>query len=278
MRSVAALWFVALVLVFGAPAGAAPKAELWARWLADDPASNEAVDHRPWSEFLARYRRAGADGIARLAYGEVTPADRAALDLYVAKLEGQAVSRLARAEQRTYWINLYNALTVRVVLGAYPVASIRDVNISPGLFTRGPWGKKLAQVEGEALSLDDIEHRILRPIFADPRIHYALNCASLGCPDLAPVAFEAAHADAMLDAAARGFVNHPRGVLIERGRLRVSSIYHWFKEDFGADDAGVLRHLIGFADPPLAEALKAIRKIDDHDYDWALNDAGRSPR
>jgi hypothetical protein len=115
----------------------------------------------------------------------------------------------------------------------------------------------------------------LRPIFADPRIHYAVNCASIGCPDLAREAYGRDTTEAMLDAAARAFVNHPRGARIERGRLRVSSIYDWFKADFGGSDAAVILHLGSYAAPDLAEALRGIRKIDDHGYDWSLNDAAR---
>jgi hypothetical protein len=266
---------VLILILLRAPVAAAPQAELWARWAANDPASEARVDHALWSGFLARFVAPGADGVARVAYAKVGPEDRARLDAYVEALARVPVSTLARAEQRPYWINLYNALTVRVVLDAYPVASIRDIRISPGLFASGPWGKKLVRIEGEALSLDDIEHRILRPIFADPRIHYALNCASIGCPDLAREAYTREGTVAMLEAAARAFVNHPRGARIERGRLRVSSIYDWFKADFGGSDAAVIRHLGSYAAPDLADALRGIRKIDDHGYDWSLNDAAR---
>jgi Protein of unknown function, DUF547 len=87
------------------------------------------------------------------------------------------------------------------------VASIRDIAISPGLFSVGPWGRKLIEVEGEPLSLDDIEHRILRPIWRDPRLHYAVNCAALGCPNLRSSAFTAANADILLETAASDYVN-----------------------------------------------------------------------
>ena len=117
------------------------------------------------------------------------------------------VSGLGRDEQCAYWINLYNALTLEVVLDHYPVDSIRDIDISPGLFSQGPWGKKLITVEGEQVSLNDIEHRILRPIWRDPRIHYAINCASLGCPNLQPRPFTGRTLDHALDLAAMRFVD-----------------------------------------------------------------------
>ncbi|MBM3556363.1 MAG: DUF547 domain-containing protein [Alphaproteobacteria bacterium] len=265
---------VAFLLLWPLASWAAPEAKLWPRWLAHDPAATRAIDHAPWSAFLARYLVRGADGINRLAYGRVSMEDRAALDAYVTTLEASPVSQLARPEQKAFWINLYNALTVRTVLAHYPVASIKDIRISPGLFASGPWGRKLATVEGEALSLDDIEHRILRPIFADPRLHYALNCAALGCPNLGATAYGVADLEDRLDAAARDFINHPRGVRLVRGKLHVSSIFVWFGVDFGRDEAALSAHFRAHAAPALAEALKGVGAIADHDYDWRLNDAG----
>ena len=96
------------------------------------------------------------------------------------------------------------------MLRFYPVDSIRD--ISSGFFSPGPWKKELLNVEGQSLTLNDIEHRILRPIWQDPRIHYAVNCASLGCPNLPVIAFSEDNTDAMLDRAAQQFINHPRGL------------------------------------------------------------------
>jgi hypothetical protein len=250
----------------------APRARLWERWTAQDPASTLRLDHAAWDRFLARHRRIGADGIARLAYGAVTPGDRQALEGYVSMLVGVAPERLARAEQYAFWVNLYNALTVRTVLFAYPVASIRDINLSGGLLVRGPWDVALATVAGEAITLNDIEHRILRPIWRDPRTHYVLNCASLGCPDIPPRALTAGTTEAALDQAARGFVNHPRGAAAGPEGLRLSSIYNWFAADFGGE-AGVVPHLLGFAAPPLAEAIRRTPRIAGYAYDWALNDA-----
>lgn len=254
-------------------AAAAPRAELWPRWEAHRPESALAVDHSAWNGLLARYNVPASDGSRRFAYERVSADDRRRLGDYVDGLARVSVSNLARAEQRAYWINLYNALTVKAVLDHWPVASIRDIAISPGLFSVGPWGRKLATVEGEPLSLDDIEHRILRPIWKDPRIHYAVNCAAIGCPDLWPAAFTAANAETLLEQAARAFVNHPRGARIEDGRrLVLSSIYIWFRDDFGdGTDAAVIAHLARFAAPELKAALGGIERIADHGYDWAIN-------
>lgn len=256
-------------------AHAAPRAELWDYWLPHDPGSGITVDHRAWDDFLGRYRRMDADGIARLAYGAVSGDDRAALAAYIAMLSDMPVRRLNRAEQLAFWLNLYNALTVQVVLQHHPVQSIREISISPGLFSRGPWGRKLLKIDGAEISLDDIEHRILRPVWRDPRLHYGLNCASLGCPDLPPRAFTAATVGTQLEVAARTFIRHPRAVRIEDGRLHVSSLYVWFREDFGDSDAAVIAHIAGYAEPRLRDQLYGIDRIAGHDYDWHLNDSGR---
>jgi hypothetical protein len=253
------------------PAAAQPKPDLWPRWLAHDETSRLSIDHGPWQALLSRRVSLAADGVARFAYAETTRDEKAALKAYLAGLSRVAISGHARPEQRAYWINLYNALTVDLILDRFPVESIRDISISPGFFSVGPWGRKLIEVEGEVLSLDDIEHRILRPIWKDPRLHYALNCASLGCPNLQATAFAAANAEALLDAAAREFVNHPRAARMVNGRLVVSSIYVWFREDFGGTDDGVIRHLDAHADPPLKQALRSARSVSAHDYDWRLN-------
>ena len=245
-----------LVLCLAGTAAAAPKADPWERWKAHDATSTRTVDHSQWAAFLSVHVVRGADRIARVTYARV------ATD----------VDRLARPEQLAFWINLYNALTVDTVLAHFPVASIRDIRISPGLFSSGPWGKKLVRVAGEDLSLDDIEHRIARPLWRDARVHYALNCASLGCPDLAAEPFDGARIDAQLDAAAAAFVNHPRGARFDdAGRLQVSSIYEWFMDDFGANDLAVIAHLKRHAESPLRERLDRARRIDGYAHDWSLN-------
>ncbi|MDQ2696166.1 MAG: DUF547 domain-containing protein, partial [Pseudomonadota bacterium] len=246
---------------------------LWAYWQANDARSTRTVDHSAWDAFLKTHVKPGRDGINRLDYGGVGRSDYAALNDYVSALAAIPVRRLNRAEQRAYWINLYNALTVQTVLQHYPVKSIRDIDISPGLFASGPWGKKLLTVDGEAVSLDDIEHRILRPLWQDPRLHYAVNCASLGCPNLQRDAFTAANSDALLDQGAREYINHPRGVRFNGERLLASSIYDWFKADFGGSDRGVIAHWQKYAAADLQRRLAGQSNIAGHDYDWSLNDA-----
>ena len=121
--------------------------------------------------------------------------------------------------------------------------------------------------------MDDIEHRILRPIWKDPRIHYGVNCASIGCPNLRRVAFTSENADGLLSQGAVEYVNHHRGAKVENGKLTVSSIYEWFQEDFGGNDRGVIEHLKKWAKPELLEKLKQVSKISNDNYDWSLNEA-----
>ena len=260
------------------PALAAPAADLWPRWTAHDPVSTISVDHGAYAALLERYVTRHDDAINRVRYAALLAEARPALDCYVASLEAFDPDRLGRPEQMAYWINFYNALTLKVVVDHYPVASIRDIDISPGLFSRGPWQKPLVSVAGEALSLDDIEHRILRPIWQDPRIHYAVNCASIGCPNLQAEPFTAHRLEAMLERAATDFVDHPRGVaMIERtflpDQLTASSIYDWFQADFGGTEAGVLRHMRRHATGETGQLLAAVEKIDAYRYDWRLNDS-----
>jgi hypothetical protein len=251
----------------------APLPELWARWEANDPASMVMVDHSLWKEFLTRYVETNhPSGINRVRYSAVRAEDRDRLAVYVSTLQEVPVSSLNRQEQCAYWINLYNALTVKVVLAHYPVSSIRHINISPGLFSYGPWDAGLIRVEGQPVSLNDIEHRILRPIWKDNRHHYAVNCASLGCPNLQPEPFVAGNLDSSLDKAAREYVNHPRGARLNGGRLVLSSIYDWFQMDFGSSEKGVVLHLLKYAGGSLAEGLKGYKGRIKYEYDWRLNE------
>lgn len=258
----------ALAATTALPALAAPASSLidphWTQAGAGGDAS-----HGAWGAFLSRYVRAGADGVNRVAYGSVTPADRQALKGYIASLEAARPTAMNRNAAMAYWINLYNAKTVDLILDNYPVSSIRK--IGGGFFNTGPWDDKVVTVEGRALSLNDIEHGILRPIWNDPRIHYAVNCASIGCPDLLTQPFTSANLAGMLDQAARGYVNHPRGAAVENGRLVISSIYDWYKVDFGGTDAGVIAHLRQYATGPLAAALGGVTGIASDRYDWNLN-------
>lgn len=234
--------------------------------------SVEFIGHNRWQSLLDVYLIEDREGANLFRYSAVTERDRGVLNDYIASLEAIGITNYTRAEQQAYWINIYNALTVRVVLDNYPTRSIREINISPGLFSSGPWGKKLVTIEGVELSLDDIEHRILRPIWQDNRVHYAVNCASMGCPDLWPQAFTPENMEDVMEAAAANFINSDRGVFIEGGRMRVSKIYEWYDEDFGGSDDGVIEHLLKYARKPLARDINRRLGAVRTDYDWDLNE------
>ena len=271
------VWFALLPGVVGANAFErlfAPDADLWERWQQHDASDRRGIDHASWHEFVQTYVERGSDGMRRFAYARVADNDRAALDDYISGLTALEIGSYSQPEQFAYWVNLYNALTVQVVLDHYPVKSIRDIDISPGLFADGPWKKKLVTVQGEPVSLDDIEHRILRPIWKDPRIHYAVNCASVGCPDLQPLAFTAANTEQLLEQAARDDINHPRAVSVGNKGATLSSIYNWFAPDF-EPAGGALAHIRRYADAQLKAQLQGVGKIADYRYDWSLNDAAK---
>ncbi len=172
---------------------------------------------------------------------------------------------------RPIWINLYNAKTLDVILEHYPVRSIRDIKLG-GLFSSGPWKKELVEVGGKALSLDDIEHEIARATWKDPRLHYGFNCASIGCPDLRREAYRGNAIDRQLDQAARAFINHPRGVKADKNGVTVSSLYKWYKSDFGSTNQ-LKTHWLKYANPSLKTRLQKNSKINGYQYDWSLNEA-----
>lgn len=239
--------------------------------MASPPIALAQGHHSPWDEILSRYLSEHPDGVHRFDYDGLrnAPADRAALEDYVSTLEAVSVSQLEPDEAFAYWANLYNAVTVRLVVQEAPETSIREIR--PRLWSIGPWGVERVTVEGENLSLDDIEHAIMRPRFEAAMVHYAVNCASFGCPNLKPTAWRADGLQADLEAAARAYVNHPRGVTVTERGLVVSRIYRWFREDFGDSEEGVVTHLLNFADPELAAQIEANPNIAGHQYDWTLN-------
>lgn len=263
-----ALSSVVMACTLLAPARAG---DLDATFSRNDPKATMTVDHSAWDRILKAYVVPSPDGVNRFAYGRVSARDREALKSYLAMLQSVKVTALNAAEQRATWINFYNALTIEVVLDHYPVKSIRD--IGGGLFTIGPWKKELVTVEGRKLSLDNIEHDILRKTWNDPRVHYAVNCASMSCPNLMAEAFTGANLEEMLNRGASDYVNHPRGVKVTKGRVRFSEIYSWYRKDFGADTAALLRHLSAYAGPELKKQLAGIESIEGYDYDWSLNEA-----
>ncbi len=232
--------------------------------------SGTIIDHSAWDTLLKKYV-VDQDGINLFAYGSVDQTDRGILDGYLGTLQSVPVSDLNSREQFAYWVNLYNALTIQVIVEHYPVESIKD--ISYGWLPRGgPWREKLVTVQGMELSLDDIEHRILRPVFQDNRVHYAVNCASIGCPNLQNRAFTRANLESLLELGAKQYINHPRGVLMEEDALILSSIFDWYGEDFGDNEAEIIQHLLKYMEPERKEMLEQYHSIDGFRYDWSLNE------
>lgn len=271
--AVSALLLMAVFAVGLTPAWADTDTDRWRAYASN---SGQTVDHRPWTGILSEIVKTdSADGINRVDYAAVSPSQRQTLSAYLEALQALDPAALDRDQQMAYWINLYNALTVDLILEHYPVESIRDLGDS--WFSRGPWDDDIARVKGQSLTLNDIEHRILRPIWKDPRIHYAVNCASLGCPDLKDSAWQAESLEQDLDRAASRYINHPRGARLQDGDLQLSSIYKWYAEDFGEGREDLIRHLQRYANPELRDALRQFDGDVDYDYDWSLNELPSSP-
>ncbi|WP_188481182.1 DUF547 domain-containing protein [Aquisalinus flavus] len=231
----------------------------------------QAAGDTAYDRFLGAYVVEKSPGVTAVRYGAVAQADHAALEDWIGD---QAASGPPddRDAAFAWWVNLYNAVTLDVVLDNYPVASIRDIRFGLGI-RPGPWREDLVTVNGEEMSLDDIEHGTLRENWDEPRVHFAVNCASIGCPALLPEPFAAATLDARLDAATRAFVNSGRAVMVEDGDLILSSIFDWYGGDFGGSDAAILDWLRPYADGETAAMLDGRTKIDGYAYDWSLNEA-----
>ena len=256
-----------------ATACAPPQPERISEWDASDESNVEPIDHRPWQDILDTYVDPDPSGVNVLDYAALaaSPDDGARLAGYLEHLEGIDPRDYRRAEQMAYWFNFYNALTVKIVLDAYPVDSIREIHqgVAPLV---GPWDDVCANVAGQDLTLNRMEHGILRPIWRDKRIHYAVNCAAYGCPQLMETAFTAANTESLLEAGARAYVNSARGVdVVDDEFIVLSSIYDWYPEDFGSTEESVIKHLTQYADGDLAAILEGFQGTIDYDYDWKLN-------
>jgi len=259
---------VAGLLLLAFTASAAPESEAQEFWTKHDQNSTTEVSHDAWQDLLDTYLDADhQSGVNRFDYAGVSKEDRASLDDYLDALQDLDPRKLNKNEQLAYWINFYNALTVQVILEEYPVDSIRSIRFLTSPF--GPWDKNLVKVQGKKLSLNDIEHGILRPIWQDPRIHFAVNCASIGCPNLDEEVFTASNADELMQAAASSFINHTRGLEVKGNTLVLSSIFDWYGGDFGSNEKEIIAYLAKFYQGDAAE-LSAISDVS-YQYDWNLN-------
>jgi hypothetical protein len=249
------------------------QADILDDWQGSDESSTVVIDNSAWQSFLDRYLARDDFGQTYFAYSKVSRTEAGELRAYIRSLESINPLHLNSDEQKAYWFNLYNAVTVNTILEAYPVESIRDIGSRfGGLVRSGPWTIKVVTVNGIELSLDDIEHGILRPKFKDHRIHYAVNCASMGCPNLAGTAYSSTNIEQLLQEAEHDFVNHPRGVRIQSGKLIVSKIFDWYMSDFVDDEDDLPEFLAQSAEPKLRAQLKGYKGSIKYEYDWSLNE------
>ena len=227
-------------------------------------AAADNIDHAVFGDLLGKYVKSG-----RVNYAGFK-ADQAKLDQYLSYLEKIDPETLSRNEQFAFYINAYNAWTIRLVLTGYPgLKSIKDL----GSILQSPWSKEIVRINGKTLTLDDIEQKILRPRFKDPRVHFVINCASKSCPPLNSEPYRGATLDVQLDKVTRDFVNGPKNYRLDGDSLWVSSIFKWYSEDFNNDPAGFFQI---YAEASLKKALDEIGnriKVKYLDYDWSLNEA-----
>lgn len=272
--SLSVLLLLSYIINLTTTAVAAPSATLLPEWNISDENNTQKLDHSLWQTVVNDYVVKGPDGINLVDYAKLKK-ERVNLDQYISDLSLIDPKKLSKAEQFPYWVNLYNAATVQLIVDNYPVKSIRK--ITDGFFSSGPWDRKWIKVAGNTISLNNIEHGILRPIWEDNRIHYAVNCASIGCPNLGKTAMTSDNKEAVLDDLATDFINHPRGIKIdiENQKIQYSSIFHWYKVDFDDSFSNLVTHWMKYAKEPLATELAALIKIDGvnekHAYNWDLN-------
>jgi len=223
----------------------------------------EAVDYGTYAELLKAHVR---DGVVDYAGFK---ADEARLDDYLARNGRVNPESLSREDRFAYYINAYNAWTIKLILTGYPgVKSIKDL----GSLLQSPWKKPFVKIDGRTLTLDEIEHSILRPQFKDARVHFAIVCASKGCPPLIAEPYRGAVLDEQLNRVTTAFLNRPGNYRLEGDRFEVSSIFKWFGEDFG----NLFDFYIRYAQGDLKQALQSGRdriRVGYLDYDWSLNGA-----
>lgn len=225
------------------------------------------VSHELWDSLLKKH----VDEQGFVDYKGMQK-DSTRLNKYLELLSGSHPNKKSwtKEEQMAYWINAYNAFTVKLILDHYPVNSIKD--IKQGIpFVNTVWDIKFINIQGQEYDLNNIEHGILREFWNDARIHAAVNCASYSCPRLRDEAFTANELDAQLDDAMKLFINDSRRNKIGTDKAELSEIFNWFKGDF-KDDAGSLQKFINrYSDKKITDQMD----ISHLEYDWKLNDAGR---
>lgn len=273
LRSHLLLLILFSFLTFNLAANAAPSSRLMPFWEPHSPHSEVVVDHSVWQSILDSYlTQEDPSGINLFDYTGVSELDKLRLKAYLNELQKIDPRELNRKEQKAYWLNMYNATTVELVTSRAPIKTIRSVR--SGFFSAGPWNLKLLKVANQKLSLNDIEHRILRPIWKDALLHFGLNCASLGCPDLLPTAFTSINVDVLLERAARDFLAHPRGLMVYSDQsIMLSKIFDWYEEDFGSNERAMLLFLQQYMSAEQSLAVARAKRVR-YDYNWELNQTG----
>ena len=231
----------------------------------------QRIDHDPWNRLLGEY--VDKRGLVDYRRWKRTAADQAALDRYLNQLSTAFFSsQTSKAVRLAFWVNAYNAVTIRGILNEYPTSSIR--NHTAKLFGYNIWRDLKLPVDGKEYSLDDIEHNVLRPL-ADPRIHFTIVCASMSCPKLRREAYRPEAIEAQLNSAAREFFSDPLKFRVDRSTqtVWVSPILDWYGGDFGSTAAERLQRIAVWT-PESAQPLlrSGEAKLKFLDYDWGLND------
>lgn len=225
--------------------------------------SPAAPDHTAWTELLSKY----VEDNGMVNYQGFID-DKTQLEAYLEVLSNNAPGDTwTDNEKLAYWINAYNAFTVKLIVDNYPLESIKDLNPTLSVPTVNTiWSKEWFQIGGEDFSLDRIEHKILRKEFEEPRIHFAVNCASISCPVLRPEAYTAKEVGRQLDEQARIFLNDPSRNTITEKRIEVSKIFSWFGGDFKKGQS-----LVEFIDRYTKVDIDRKAKVRFMKYDWNLN-------
>ena len=226
--------------------------------------------HAAWTAILRRFVQGG-----QVDYAGLARRGQSHLSRYLQALASvcpDEYARWTRDEHLAFWINAYNAYTVRLILDHYPLSSIRSIGILPGAAFRARFISM--QLMDRMLSLDDIEHEILRKEFMEPRIHFAIVCASRSCPALRSEAYRAADLDRQLDDQARLFVRDPSKNRFDAAArvLHLSSIFTWFHEDFERAAGTLVGYVARYADEPTAAGIREPGvRVEFLEYDWSLN-------
>jgi hypothetical protein len=229
------------------------------------PAAAAAVDHSAFDRLLKKH----VNGRGQVNY-KGFKADQKDFNLYLDQLsKNPPAATWSKAEQMAYWINAYNAFTIRLILDHYPLQSIKDIGSKIQIpFVTTPWAAKFFTIGGEKMSLDEIEHGTLRKKFDDPRIHFALVCASVSCPRLRSEAYTAARLDSQLDDQARDFLNNPAKNKVGKSSAQLSKYFDWYKGDWSENGQSVVKWVNRYSKTKLdADAM-----ITFLDYNWQLNE------